>query len=227
MQPQSIIYPPPDQLAKFSTRFWAKVDMSGGPDACWPWLGAITGSGYGSFAYRGKSLVAHRVAWLLTYEALPPERCTCHRCDNRPCCNPFHLFSGTYVDNVRDCMAKGRRAPVRRGEDNPDAKLTEAIVQVIRQRYADRDANIMELAGEYGVCFQEISRVIRCKRWAHVPTSLPRESDRRAKLTPQLAADMRAVYRAGVLSRGELARRYDVSKSTVRRVVRGESWALS
>jgi hypothetical protein len=33
-----------------------------------------------------------------------------HSCDNRPCCEPLHLLSGTHADNVQDRVARGRTA---------------------------------------------------------------------------------------------------------------------
>ena len=94
-------------------RFWTKVDRSGGPDACWPWMGHRTRQGYGQVKILGKSTPAHRVAWELTNGPIPlgdhfGTTCACHRCDNPPCCNPAHLFLGTMADNVADRDAKGR-----------------------------------------------------------------------------------------------------------------------
>lgn len=34
----------------------------------------------------------------------------CHRCDNRACVNPDHLYVGTYADNNRDISERGRHA---------------------------------------------------------------------------------------------------------------------
>ena len=84
--------------------FWKYVDKCriGG---CWLWTGAKTGVGYGSF--RGKG--AHRVSWERHHgRAVPGRKMVLHRCDNRACVNPDHLFLGSQLDNVRDMMAKGR-----------------------------------------------------------------------------------------------------------------------
>jgi hypothetical protein len=93
-------------------RFWSKVDRSGGPEACHPWMAACSSNGYGSFDHRG----AHRVALEIKLgRPLAPGMFACHTCDNPPCCNPAHLFEGTHQANVDDRHSKGRDAT---GEGN-------------------------------------------------------------------------------------------------------------
>lgn len=90
-------------------RFWTRVDRTGGPDACWPWVAGRFANGYGSFRVDGRNARAHR--WLLGHlrgEALGADELGCHHCDNPPCCNPRHLFIGSHGDNTRDMTAKGR-----------------------------------------------------------------------------------------------------------------------
>lgn len=86
--------------------FWARVDQSGGPDACWPWTGGGLDEGYGRLSWEGHLELAHRIAYMLTYG--PPENDVLHDCDNPPCCNPTHLYDGTSSDNARDRCGRGR-----------------------------------------------------------------------------------------------------------------------
>lgn len=89
--------------------FWELVDQSNGPDACWPWQGPIrNAAGYGAFAEGGRQHVATR--WLLGAlrgsELQWPSELALHKCDNKRCCNPRHLYIGTHSDNTYDAIAR-------------------------------------------------------------------------------------------------------------------------
>lgn len=112
---------PKPPLKPAEPRFWAKVNR-GGPDDCWEYQAKRDRGGYGRFWLDGKTRGAHVVAWLFTRGPVPAGLCVLHRCDNPPCCNPTHLFVGTFGDNNADRAAKGRSAkaqPNKRGPRQP------------------------------------------------------------------------------------------------------------
>jgi hypothetical protein len=82
-------------------RFWSKVDIKG-LNECWPWKGYINPSGYGLFRYYDRYIGAHKIALILSKENIPEDSIACHKCDNRKCCNPNHIYPGTNSDNQRD-----------------------------------------------------------------------------------------------------------------------------
>lgn len=145
-------------------RFWAKVNR-GAPHECWEWTGYRTiQNGYGRTRWRGKELVAHRIALSLTDGFWESNLSVCHTCDNRLCCNPAHLWRGTYADNIRDMRTKGRHNDPR-GEANHKARLTEEQVIAIRQS-SERTA---VLARQYGVSHGAISHIRHGLTWRHIP----------------------------------------------------------
>jgi predicted DNA-binding protein YlxM (UPF0122 family) len=101
----------PRQPRKTMTeRFWEKVDIKNDSE-CWEWKNGKYLNGYGGFNSNNKHEYAHRIAWELTYGAIPENMCVCHHCDNPSCCNPKHLFIGTMADNMHDRDRKGRGRP--------------------------------------------------------------------------------------------------------------------
>lgn len=65
-------------------------------------MGSVDSSGYGKFYCNGKTYGAHRLAFLLANGEWP-EVC-CHKCHNRKCVRPYHLYNGTHESNVIDLM---------------------------------------------------------------------------------------------------------------------------
>jgi hypothetical protein len=79
-----------------------------GKDDCWEWRGAVNTKGYGVFGHCRGERMAHRFAWIAENGVIPEGQFVLHRCDNRLCCNPQHLFLGSKADNNADMYRKGR-----------------------------------------------------------------------------------------------------------------------
>lgn len=90
-------------------RFFARVDASGGADACHPWTASTDTHGYGHFHAEGRLMIANR--WLMEHllgRRLTRDEHVLHHCDNPPCCNPGHLYIGDHFQNMQDKVERGR-----------------------------------------------------------------------------------------------------------------------
>jgi HNH endonuclease len=77
---------------------------------CWGWRKKPLKTGYGAL-YIGKRKLAsaHRISWIIHRGEIPDKLFVLHKCDNRICTNPDHLFLGTHIDNMRDMVSKNRQ----------------------------------------------------------------------------------------------------------------------
>jgi hypothetical protein len=134
------------------------------PNGCTEWVAGKTSDGYGVINFNNKSLLAHRVAIELFLGLNPERMLVCHKCDNRSCVNPEHLFLGSQEDNMKDMKSKGRRKGVNCREMNGRAKLTMSAAQEIRRK-REIGYTLKQLATEHSVASSTISRVIRQENW--------------------------------------------------------------
>ena len=98
------------KLARIKEYLEKYIIKSTDPNRCWDWTGPKNYSGYGyiNFNYRTGVKRAHRISWIAYKGQIPAKLHVLHKCDNRSCTNPDHLFLGTHQDNMRDMVQKGR-----------------------------------------------------------------------------------------------------------------------
>lgn len=77
-------------------------------NGCWEWQGYVLKSGYAQMSVNNKSTLIHRATYELYKGKIPDGLLACHTCDNKICCNPNHIFLGTYKDNMQDAQKKGK-----------------------------------------------------------------------------------------------------------------------
>ncbi len=68
---------------------------------CWEYRHSPI-SGYGRVKYQGARYRAHILSFTLFKRRVLDGTCVLHRCDNRACIRPSHLYAGTKKDNAID-----------------------------------------------------------------------------------------------------------------------------
>lgn len=133
-------------------------------DECWEWWGYVRPNGYGRMTVNKKQVYPHRHMYEAFHGPIPDGFDVCHKCDNRKCINPNHLFLGSRLDNMQDAMIKGR---LQRGEDRHNSVLTERMVKEARARHENGEM-IKDIAKFFGVCKTTMGNAIKKRTWRHV-----------------------------------------------------------
>ena len=132
---------------------------------CWVWQGSVGSHGYGNAWNGKKACTAHRLSYARVFGD-PGKLQVNHKCGNRRCCNPEHLYAGTQAENIKDAKKHGTfsKPPVKKGEDGTNSKLTEEQVLEIRRRRAEGERGV-DLAKEFGVGSDTICAIHKRKNW--------------------------------------------------------------
>lgn len=135
----------------------------GYPTPCWQFTQTNV-PGYGVIKVDHKKRAAHRISWIIHNGPIPNGMLICHKCDQRSCINPDHLFIGTYKDNSQDASQK-HKIFLARGELNGNSKLKRIQVHEIRKLCPSVPGT--ELAKRYKVHKSTISLIIKGRNWKY------------------------------------------------------------
>ena len=151
-------------------RFWEKVDIKD-INSCWEWKAFKLWSGYGMFNRKNKKLsrYAHRVCWEITFGEIPKGLKVCHKCDNRACVNPNHLWLGTQAENLAD-MARKNRSSI--GTKHGQSKLNEDQIKEIFN-LSKKGLSSSQIAKQFPVNRRQISRILSGERWGKITQLTP------------------------------------------------------
>ena len=138
-------------------RFYSKIEES---DNCWLWKGAIQSKGYGSFSIDKKTYLAHRISYEIHHGEIPNGMLVLHKCDNRRCVNPDHLFLGTAQDNYDDMVAKGRKSP-----KSIRCKLSREQVTSIRSLRKEKNYSYRKIGSLFNLAPRTIGSIINYESW--------------------------------------------------------------
>jgi len=104
------------------------------------------------------------MAWIEENGPIPSSLVVCHKCDNKACVNPRHLFVGTQAENIADKVAKDRQA---KGEKAGHAKITESDARAIFVA----EGTQTEIGKRYGITQSQVSLIKLRKEWRHIHAS--------------------------------------------------------
>lgn len=135
-------------------------------DFCWRWAGFIDKDGYTvmSCDKRYGAEKGHRASWIIHKGPIPKGMFVCHRCDNKECTNPEHLFLGTPADNTKDMIQKNRKCI---GSQVPTSKLNEEQVKAIKI-LLKLGKSYPKIAKMFNVGINAIIRIKNGETWKHV-----------------------------------------------------------
>ena len=205
----------PKETISLEDKFWYFVDVKG-EDDCWEWTGTLYRQGYGRFYHRDTVEVkSHRVSFLINFGEIPLDSLIYHKCNNRKCVNPKHIYAGSITSNMEDLSSSG----VLKGEKNSQAKLTEELVIKIREEYFHTFENTRSLAKRYNVSQPLISKIVRGISWSHVEGPTGKQVSDYVWVSPQDRMDIKNL-RSTVSSVREISVKYNRCESTIRRILK-------
>lgn len=145
---------------------------------CWDVNGSKFSNGYSRVGHEDANLLgitrAHIFMFHLVYQRLPKDiirgGIVLHKCDNRWCVNPGHLFLGNHAQNMQDMVNKDRAA---KGEDVGNNRYTEKEIILIKYLLKRRGFSPKEIAFMFDTGQSTIQHILSGRTWEHL--SIPED----------------------------------------------------
>lgn len=150
-------------------RFLEKIEKNNITN-CWNWIAHKGKDGYGTFRYSKNRNTTDRAHVFAYKHYIGPTNnlYVLHKCDNRSCVNPEHLFLGTAKDNNVDMFKKGR-ANKARGSKAGASKLKEYQVEEIKELLKNPyHGQIREISIKYNISESQTARIKHNQNWKHI-----------------------------------------------------------
>lgn len=231
---------------KVRQRFWSKVDIRS-DDECWNWTGCVTGNGRSpqwSSGKTGLSISAPKTAYQLTKGDVPERQTVRHTCNSILCCNPNHLV---LTSNLEARFWKKVDKTPGLGIGNcwiwKGAIESTGYGSFISERQTKVASHRFSLTLATGENPQDLFCLHCCDTPAcvnpeHLRWGTPKENTQdavtrnriargekqgSARLTEKQVIEIKTLLASGCAVR-ELARRYNVGRTTIRHIQDGDSW---
>jgi hypothetical protein len=144
----------PKNLTDTELKAWLETQYDLNENGCWVWKQAKNPIGYGIVSWKRKTMLIHRLYWLLFGRTIPDGLELCHgQGCSKACYNPNHLRTDTRETNMIDKHRDGTM------------KCSLTPEQVLEIRSKPLGMKHEDISKEYGVCRETISMIRRGATW--------------------------------------------------------------
>jgi predicted DNA-binding protein YlxM (UPF0122 family) len=148
-----------------------------------------------------------------------------HLCNNRKCCNPFHLKHGSPKENTQDSINCGSHPFYKYNQEgcsNFASALSEEQIQKAKSLFLTGDYTHQAIADKFEVCRRTIGRALDGTYYSNLnPLSKDTVRFYGKRLTKYGAKEILAYYNDGK-SIEEICLEFNKNRAYIQRILRGE-----